>query len=252
MENISTALAGQHAEFTGLLTGLDDAGWASKTRCPGWDVSDVVLHMAQTEELALASVRGSMDAARESSGFGDFDPFDVDAAAGNAVERQRGASPAELLARWQAAAEASEAAFAAADPSQRAQWVQGELAVRTLASTRLSECWVHSGDVASAIGVKLEPTDRLWHIARLAWRTLPYALKKAGQVLTAGVTLDLVAPDGSQWLFEDETKRNLTTIRGSAEVFCEVAARRIPGDESGLEATGPDRYAVLDLVRTFA
>lgn len=252
MEKISAALAGQHAELAGLLAGLDEAGWAAKTRCPGWDVSDVVLHLAQTEELALASVRGSIDDARESSGFGEFDPWDVDAAAGDAVAAQRGASSAELFARWNAVAAASEAAFAAADPAQRAQWIHGELPVRTLATTRLAECWIHSGDIAGAIGVRLEPTERLWHIARLAWRTLPYALRKAGQTLTAGVTLELIAPDGSTWLFSDETKRNLTTIRGSAEVFCEVAARRIPGDESGLEATGPDRYAVLDLVRTFA
>jgi hypothetical protein len=66
------------------------------------------------------------------------------------------------------------------------------------------------------------------------------------------VTLELIAPDGSVWVFSEENGRSLTTIRGSAEVFCEVAARRLPGDESGLEAYGPDRYAVLDLVRTFA
>lgn len=252
MEKITEALAGQHAELNGLLAGLDDAGWASKTRCPGWDVADVVLHLAQTEELALASARGSLDEARERSGFGEFDPFDVDGAAGQAVDRQRGANPQELTTRWRAVSEATVATFGAADPTQRAPWLHGDLSVRTLATTRLAECWIHTGDIADAVGVTLEPTDRLWHIARLAWRTLPYALKKAGQVLTAGVTLELTAPDGSTWVFEDETKRNMTTIRGSAEMFCEVAARRVPGDESGLEATGPDRYAVLDLVRTFA
>ena len=252
MEKITAALTGQHAELGALLSGLDDAGWASATRCPGWDVSDVVLHMAQTEELALASVRGSIDDAREQSGFGSFDPWDVDGAAGEAVAKQRGARPAELAARWNAVATASVSAFAAADPAKRVQWIHGDLPVRTLATTRLAEAWIHSGDIAGALGVKLEPSDRLWHIARLAWRTLPYALSKAGQTLVAGVALELTAPDGSTWIFADDTKRNLTTIRGSAEMFCEVAARRVPGDESGLEATGPDRHAVLDLVRTFA
>ncbi len=252
MEKITAALAGQHAELNGLLAGLDDAGWARATRCPGWDIADVVLHLAQTEEIALGSMRGDMDGALLGAGFADFERSDVDATAGEAVTRQRGASPAELMARWEKVSQAAVATFAAADPALRAQWIHGQLPARTLATTRLAECWIHTGDVAGAVGVKLEPTDRLWHIARLAWRTLPYALSRAGQVLVAGVTLELTAPDGSLWEFTDPEKRSLTTIRGSAEMFCEVAARRISGDESGLEATGPDRHAVLDLVRTFA
>lgn len=252
MDEITAALAAQHAELAGLLAGLDGAGWQRETRCPGWTVSDVVLHLAQTGELALASIRGQMRESLTAAGWAGFDPADVDAAAAAAVARQRGPGPAELTARWRAAADAVVAAFATADPKARVPWVVGDLPVRTLATTRLAEAWIHSGDVATAIGVKLEPTDRLWHIARLAWRTLPYALKKAGQTLVAGVALELIAPDGSVWEFNEEGKSALTVIRGHAEVFCEVAARRISGDESGLEASGPDRYAVLDLVRTFA
>ena len=66
-------------------------------------------------------------------------------------------------------------AFAAADPHLRVTWVTNQLSVETLAATRLSECWIHTGDVAAALGVRLEPTERLRFIARLAWRTLPYA-----------------------------------------------------------------------------
>lgn len=252
MEEITAALAAQHAELGKLLAGLDAATWRLESRCRGWSVSDVLLHMAQTEELALASTQGRLHEAFEAAGWNTLQPGDVDSSADDAVRAQRGAEPAEVQARWTAAAQASVAAFAAAEPKQRVLWVAGELSAPTLATTRLAEAWIHSADIAYALGVKLEPTDRLWHIARLAWRTLPYALKKAGQTLVAGVTLELIAPDGSLWVFSEEEGRSLTTIRGSAEVFCEVAARRVPGDQAGLEAYGPDRYAVLDLVRTFA
>ena len=55
MQAILTALAEQHG-LAALLDPLDDAGWWRPTRCEGWSVADVVLHLAQTDELALASV----------------------------------------------------------------------------------------------------------------------------------------------------------------------------------------------------
>ncbi|MGQ0466512.1 MAG: maleylpyruvate isomerase family mycothiol-dependent enzyme [Sporichthyaceae bacterium] len=251
MEQITAALAAQHAELAKLIAELDADAWRLESRCRGWSVSDVLLHLAQTEELALASLQNRLPTALDDAGWGTLHP-DVDSAADAAVRAQRGAEPADVQARWTAAARASMAGFGAVDPKARVQWVAGQLSAPTLATTRLAEAWIHSGDIAHALGVKLEPTDRLWHIARLAWRTLPYALKKAGQTLVAGVTLELIAPDGSLWVFSEEEGRSLTTIRGPAELFCEIAARRIPGDQAGLEAYGPDRYAVLDLVRTFA
>ena len=58
MQAIVTALGEQHAELAALLDSLDGQGWQRPTRCEGWTVADVVLHLAQTDELALASVRG--------------------------------------------------------------------------------------------------------------------------------------------------------------------------------------------------
>ena len=54
------ALEEQHAELAGLLEGLDDDGWAAPSRCEGWTVADVVLHLAQTDEMALASAEGRL------------------------------------------------------------------------------------------------------------------------------------------------------------------------------------------------
>ncbi len=55
---ILTALEEQHSELAALLDGLDDAGWQRPTRCEGWTVADVVLHLAQTDELALRERTG--------------------------------------------------------------------------------------------------------------------------------------------------------------------------------------------------
>lgn len=108
------ALAGQHAELDGLLAGLGDADWQRPSRCPGWSVADVVLHLAQTDELALASGEGrDADLAR----FADRDSdVDVDEVAAQAVERERGASNQQVHERWRASAAAVRAMLAGCDP----------------------------------------------------------------------------------------------------------------------------------------
>ena len=127
----------------------------------------------------------------------------------------------------------------------------GELAAITLATTRLAETWIHTGDVAAGLGRDLIPGGWLRPIARLAWRTLPYAFTRAGQTLSGPVALALTAPDGATWEFTPEGPP-ATTVSGPALDFCLLAARRIPPSDTTLVATGPDAAAVLELVRTFA
>ena len=131
------------------------------------------------------------------------------------------------------------------------QWVAGELSTRTLATTRLAEAWIHTGDVASAFGVTPARTDRLHHIARLAWRTLPYAFARAGQRLSGPVAFELVGPQGDAWTFVPD-EPPATTVRGPAAELCMVAGQRAAAAETELVADGPDGEAVLSLVRTFA
>ncbi|MBA3653448.1 MAG: maleylpyruvate isomerase family mycothiol-dependent enzyme, partial [Actinobacteria bacterium] len=157
-----------------------------------------------------------------------------------------------VLERWRTAAAAMRQALAAGDPSRRVQWVAGEMAAQTLATTRLSECWIHTGDVAEALGLNLAPSLRLWHIARLAWRTLPYAFARADRSLTGPVAVSLVAPDSTMWDFHDEGVDPLTRVAGPALDFCLVAGRRREPSQTELTATGPDADAVLSLVRTYA
>ena len=141
--------------------------------------------------------------------------------------------------------------FHAGDPHARVTWVAGQLSLQTLATTRLSECWIHTDDIADALGVTLLPTDRLRYIARLAWRTLPYAFERADVTMHGPVAMDLIGPHGEEWRFDPEVPAT-TTVRGYATEFCAVAARRLDPAATSLEATGPDAGAVLRLVRTYA
>jgi uncharacterized protein (TIGR03084 family) len=167
------------------------------------------------------------------------------------VRRDRGPAGPEILERWRASVDALRIELDRADPHRRVTWVAGELSVRTLATTRLAETWIHTGDVAAALGVSLPPDDRIWHIARLAWRTLPYAFASAGRQLSGPVAFVLDAPTGATWnLAPDEPAT--TTITGPADELCLVAARRTDPVATTLAGDGPDAGAVLALVRTYA
>ena len=131
------------------------------------------------------------------------------------------------------------------------QWVSGELSARTLATTRLSEAWIHTGDVAEALDVELTPSDRLWHVARLAWRTVPYAFARSGRDAPNAVAFELRAPSGKAWDFIPDVEPS-TVIRGEALELCLVAAQRAEPAETGLRGAGPHADAVLELVRTYA
>jgi uncharacterized protein (TIGR03084 family) len=244
MDAILVALAAQHAEFGGLLESLTDDDWGRPTRCEGWDVYDVVLHMAQTDEFAITAIGGGLE------GLGGW-AGQVDANAAAYVESQRGAASTELRNRWLAAGRSLRETLAAADPHLRVQWVTNKLSIHTLAATRLSECWIHSNDVAEAVGVDLAPTDRLEHIARLAWRTLPYAFDGAGKEMHGSVAFELEAPSSAHWSFVPDDEPS-TLIAGTAIDLCNVAARRVVPSETALVASGPDAADVLALVRTYA
>jgi uncharacterized protein (TIGR03084 family) len=252
VEGILIALASQHAELAEIVDGCTNDDWERPTRCEGWDIASVLAHLALTDEFATASARGELDRYGDGLlGSREHQTVSVDDAAAAQVDAERGAGGDAIRQRWHDASEAMRVAFHAGDPHQRVTWVAGKLSLQTLATTRLSECWIHTGDIAYALGIALPPTDRLRYIARLAWRTLPYAFERADMTMNGPVALELIGPNGEQWCF-DPDRPALTTIRGSAAEFCDVAARRVASAETDLVATGPDAAAVLRLVRTYA
>jgi uncharacterized protein (TIGR03084 family) len=254
MDEILTALAGQVDELDGLVAGLDEDGFALPSRCAGWSISDVLLHLAQTNDMATASAEGRsadllaivgnrMGPAPTTATFDDL--------AGLAVAAERGPSGKEVYERWRASSAAQHEALRACEARTRLQYVAGELSALSLATTRLAETWIHTGDVATGLGREVTGGAQLRPIARLAWRTLPYAFTRAGRTLSGPVALRLTAPDQTMWEF-DPDEPAVTTVSGPALDFCLLAARRRSPSDTALTASGPDGAAVLDLVRTWA
>lgn len=235
-------LAAEQDRLAGILDGLDDGAWLAPSRAPGWSVTDVVLHLAQTEEAVTASAAGASLRGRAA---GDS----VDEVMELLVQAER-AAPAVVFRRWQEARQAAVTALRAADPEQPLSWVEAPLKPATLATTRLAEHWAHGLDITEPLGIDFPDTERLRHVAWLAHRTLPYALALAGGQ-AADVYCDLTAPDGvTRWQFGPAAAES--TITGPAGDFCRVAAQRLSPAQSALRAAGPHGQTALGLLRTYA
>jgi uncharacterized protein (TIGR03084 family) len=253
MNDVIEDLRDQLHELRSIVEELDEEQLTLPSACEGWSLTDVLLHLAQTNEIAAASARGQLAGATgawvASQGLVRTDVDDI---AGRMVERERGASGVDVRARWAKSADDMADALEACDPSTRVRWVVGDMAARTLATTRIAETWIHTGDVCLGLCIARPKSDRIWHIARLVHRTLPYAFKRAGRTASGEVCFELTSPvDGSAvWRFGGDGAE--TGISGAAVELCQVAGQRASAAETSLRGVGPDAEDVLRLMRTFA
>jgi uncharacterized protein (TIGR03084 family) len=226
-----------------LLSSLDEPSWLAPSAAAGWSNADVVLHLAQSEEAVIDSTQGrSLLEGRA------FVGNSVDEIMNNWVASER-ASPDVVFARWRTAWRGAVQGLRAADPQQPLPWVAAPLKPNAMATTRLAEHWAHILDVAGPLGLDYPDTDRLQHIAWLAYRTLPYSFGVAGEE-AADVYVELTAPSGATWTYG--SPESASSIRGDAGAFCRVGARRLAAEESGLQTTGPAGATAIRVLRNYA
>jgi uncharacterized protein (TIGR03084 family) len=250
-------LEAEQDRLADILARLSGAQWASPSLAPGWTVRDVVVHLAQGEEMAVARLSGAPNPVARDPAQGQ------DAQDGRTVEQLMAglveadpATPAQALRRWQQARGQAMDLLRAADPQRRIEWAAAPLKPAALATTRLAEHWTHGLDITGPLGIDFPDTARLRHVAWLAHRMLPYAYGLAGEP-AAEIRAELTAPDGTTtWEFGPPDAASV--ISGDAGVFCRVAAQRLtpaqaagaPG--AGLQTSGPDGARALALIRTYA
>jgi uncharacterized protein (TIGR03084 family) len=244
--DIFEALEAEQECLEEILTNLRHADWDHASRCSGWSVADVVLHLAQTEEAAVAVLDGQPHKVDHMLGVGSTDEV---------MERwvgaERGGSPGEILDRWANARRQALSALRSVDPARAIRWAVAPLKPSTLATTRLAEHWAHALDITEPLGIPYPDTDRLSHIAWLAHRTLPYAFAVSRNADAPTVRIELTAPQDGTWIFGPQQAD--ATITGPASQFCRVATRRLePARADALRVVGSRGRQVLEVVRTYA
>ena len=221
------------ADLDRLVAGLSDDDWRRDTPAAGWTIAHQIAHLAWTDRVAhlAATDATSFGAALEAAAAEPLDHVDRVAA--------EGAVPpyAALLARWRAGRDALADALRGADPAMLLPWFGPPMRPRSMATARLMETWAHGQDVADALGVRREPTDRLRDICHLGVRTRDFAYRINGLEPPAGeFRIELQGPGGDTWVWGpgDATDR----VTGTAEDFCLVIAQRRQLEDTGLVAEG--------------
>ena len=243
MTDVFGDLQAEYEQLEAVLSALTPAQWEHPSAAEGWTVADVVLHLAQSEELVAASVAGDTAVlAQDHNG-------QVDQLAEDMIVAQRGTDPADLLARWTSVAFSIPPSLAGQPQGTRLRWVTNEISPAALATTRLAETWTHALDITGPLGIDYPDTGRLRHIAWLGHRTLPYAFTVEG-IAGGPVRCELTAPDGTTWTFGDPAAAS--TLTGPAADFCRVGAHRLKAADSALTATGPHGSQALAVLRNYA
>ena len=186
-------LADLEAETTaldGLVAGLDETGWRLATPAEGWDVATTVAHLAWTDEVAVTAATDTagweallQQAAADPAGL-------VDGAALSGGK----AAPEPLLDRWRAARARLAEVLLRRDPARKIPWFGPPMGPTSMATARYMETWAHSLDVADALGVVVEPHDRVRHVVHLGVRTRAFAFAARGAAVPEGeVRVELTA-----------------------------------------------------------
>jgi uncharacterized protein (TIGR03084 family) len=244
IDDVLDDLVAEYDRLEAILESLTDDQWRSESDAKGWTVTDVMIHLAQTEEAVVGTTTRPNEPNRLDRGGVTLDEW---------VDRQVASErdePAVVFARWKAARRASVDALRSADPDARYSWAHTPLKPRTLATTRLAEHWAHALDVTVPFDIALPDTNRLRHIAWLGHSTLPYGFELQGQEAQP-VYCELTEPDGaSVWRFGPPDAESKVT--GAAGAFCRVGAQRLSPDASGLVTSGPHAEAALRVLRNYA
>jgi uncharacterized protein (TIGR03084 family) len=229
-----------------LVAGLKPKQWTLKTPAPGWTITHQIAHLAATFRLA-ALAAGSPDTfAAVASRLSDDFSVNVEVALKEYVSDP----PEVLLTRWRAERAAAEKALAALPLDQMVPWLVRPVPAAVLASAGMMEMFGHGQDIADALGVVPERTDRIRHLVAFAVRTWDFGYLARGlDAPDVEFRYELTAPSGERWEFgpPDAPQR----ITGPALDFCLLVVRRRHRDDLALTATGPDADNWLSIAQAY-
>jgi uncharacterized protein (TIGR03084 family) len=237
-------LLDEQAALDVIVARLSDDQWLLPTPSPGWNVTDQVGHLTYFDGAAAQAVtdppafRAGVEAlfasaAGASDGGDDF-----------TLASFRSLNTDERLSAWRTNRQLLADAAATLTESTRVAWYGPSMGAKSFLTARLMEVWAHGTDIADALGITREPTDRLRHIAQLGFITRGWSYTVRGQTAPEGdVRLVLTGPSGNVFAWGPDSAAD--TVSGSIEDFCLVVTQRRHVDDTALQAGELGRHWLL-------
>jgi uncharacterized protein (TIGR03084 family) len=244
MKEIVGDLKAEHEALDSFLSTLKDEQWDLPSPAEGWSLRDCVSHIAHIDDVSVLLLRGD-NSPLEEAARPQFDLVNV------GPKKGRSMKPSEVLLWWRKARAIMVEELLKSDPKRRIPWFALPMGARAFATARLMETWAHGLDCFDAVGTEPDDTDRLRHVALLAYLARPYAYQtNAIEMPDTPLRLELVLPSGTPWNQGPEDAKN--RIRGQAGEFCRVAVRRRHWKDMNLKIEGEEAMRYIEITQTYA
>ncbi|WP_331741733.1 TIGR03084 family metal-binding protein (plasmid) [Streptomyces sp. NBC_00726] len=220
--DVYSDLVAEGEEIDALLDHLSEEQWQLPTPAPGWTVAHQVAHLAFVCHLAATSARDPQRFAEYATQAKNGFQAAVDAA----LAQFLAAGPQAARARWREELAASVTGLSEADQKDTVPWLVNPLPPTVLAAAGLMEVFAHGQDIADALGVRREYTDRVGHLAWFGVHTRDFGYQAHGmEPPREEFRFELTAPSGgTTWTFGPEDAENRVT--GPAADFALLVSRR--------------------------
>ena len=233
MKQICADLSNEQEELDAIVAGLDEDGWNTMTPAEGWTIKDQIRHLAYFDDRArLAATDAEAFKAYLQTSLQDLESY-----LKHLESAGTDLSGAETLEWWRRERQALIEAIAPMDRKTRLPWYGPDMSVMSSATARLMETWAHGQDIADALGLTRQPTDRLRHVAHIGVRTFGWSyINRQMEVPDTPVRVELTGPSGDLWTWGPDQAEN--SVKGPAEDFCLVVVQRRHLDDTGLIVSG--------------
>jgi uncharacterized protein (TIGR03084 family) len=248
--SLGAVIADLSAEGVDLdaLVSADGVDLDLETPSPGWTVAHQIAHLHWTDELTILACRSPAEFAKVRVQL-LASPLDEGIEAGVAEGLQ--VPTTDLLASWRTGRAEVLMALGDVPPGTRLEWIGPPMGAGTMASARIMETWAHGLDIAEALGVDREPTDRIRHVADLGVRTRDHGFRVHGlPAPESEFRVELTAPSGCEWVWGPDSADQEVT--GPAVDFALLVTQRRHPDDLSLKAIGPDAEQWLTIAQAFA
>lgn len=230
-----------------MVADLDESQWELETPAPGWTIAHQIAHLAATFRMAgmAASDPDSFTAFARRLGP------DFNRNVRTALSPYLSEPPPVLLGQWRTERSTAEKALAAVPAGQLVPWLVRPLPSPVLAAAGMMELFGHGQDIADALGVRPERTDRLRHLVEFAVRTWDFGyLSRDLTPPDPPFRFEITAPSGGEmWEFgaADAAQR----ISGPAVDLCLLVTRRRHRADLALHASGAEADHWLDIAQAY-
>jgi enediyne biosynthesis protein E11 len=246
LENVVSALTADGDDVDGLVAGLTPGDWTLPSPAPGWTIGHQIAHLTAVFHLATTAAADPEGFKVMTAGIGDDFSGAVDAALARYLELP----PDQLLGRWRTQRAEASAALAAVPPEQILPWLVNPLPPAVLAGAGIMELFGHGQDIADALGVRRERTDRIVHLVGFVAATKDFGyLARRMTPPEEEFRFEVTAPSGKVCTFGPADAGQ--QISGPAEDLCLLATRRRHRDDLALTASGQLAEQWLDIAQAY-